>query len=229
MVRSMSLGKYTKRLTPVCFTTMAGSFVLGTGGHNRQNRIVYRRDGKEKFGAGNPVRVLKTIEDGVSAFDAREKSVSSRGLGSAGILNAENIGDSEIGAAFILLCVHAGFKRGEKGTAARDEIAELLALGVTEQRDIRQEQDIVVLEVIGGEIVFMHEVEWESAFEQRVVEALHGLGAVSFSRGLIKQLGSLSHHDCDICHRALVFEMAVVSRKPIEEFASRFLPSAIRP
>ena len=101
-------------------------------------------------------------------LDAGQVGVADRADDVAGLPNAEHIGQAEIGSALVALVVQAGLERGQQRAAGIHVGAQLAALLVAEQGGVGQQQRGVFRQVLGRELVFVHEIEEEAAFEQGV-------------------------------------------------------------
>ena len=165
------------------------------------------------------------------AFDAAVVGVAIRADHIAGLADAEQIGEAKIRAPVQIFVVEAGFKAGHDRSAGSHVVADLLALVVAKHGDIRQQERTVFAEAFGIEAVFVHEVESESAAEQRIVNALRRLVhvvRVSACRGTgIEKLRALSHDNADVCDGSASRQVGIVLCRPVEIIGADFLPAAV--
>ena len=73
--------------------------------------------------------------------------------------------------------VERGLERGDQAAAALDELAELLALGVGERGNVRQDEQLESFHVFTIEQLLVHHVKRNAGLDQGVGDAeLAGLG-----------------------------------------------------
>ena len=92
-----------------------------------------------------------------------------------------------------------------------------------------KQQRGVLRQVFRRELIFMHEIEQEAAFEQGVVHPVHVLPHERSARRLVEQVRPLAHHHAQIGDRALIDEVGVVLGHPVEIFVRRLQPAAVLP
>jgi len=85
------------------------------------------------------------------------------GIDGTVIGRAEQIGETEIGAAVSPLVVERSFVRGDDAAAALDEFANLVALARGESGDIREDQNLEWIDVCRIEQSIVHHLEWMRA------------------------------------------------------------------
>src|SRR5436305_14305388 len=99
-------------------------------GDHGEDWAIDGRDGQAVFGARNPVRVREAAEYLVLFLDAGEIGIAERADDLAVLANAEDVGQSEIGAALVALGVKAGLEGGKERAAGIYIGAQLAALFV---------------------------------------------------------------------------------------------------
>src|SRR5450631_1359827 len=132
------------------------------------------------------------------ALDAAHESVAYACAPFARDMNAKQICNAEVLAAFVALVKEACLERGHNGAATLRETLKRSALLVTEQCDIGQDHGLVLLQFVCKQILFVEEVEEEAAFNERVVDSMdvpHWIAQVS---GPIEVLRMLPHHHGDV-------------------------------
>ena len=102
-----------------------------------------------------------------------------------------------------------------------------MALLVTEQRHIGQNQRFVLLQRVCGQFFLMHEIEEEATLKQRRVKSIHVVRDIYARRCFVEQVCTLSHHNANVGDAVLVPEMRIVPRCPLEELARRLEHPAI--
>ena len=135
-------------------------------------------------------------------FDARVVCIAVGADEVSGFVDAEQIGETEVGAGRQVFIVEAGFEAGHERAAGLDIVADLLALAVAKHGDVGEEQDAVFAEVFGVETVFVHVVEGKAAAEECLVHAVGGFAHVGAGlrcgRAFVEKLRALSHDDADV-------------------------------
>ena len=96
-------------------------------------------------------------------FDARIVGIAVGADDVSSLVDAEQIGKSEICAPIQVFIVEAGLKTGHDRAAGADVVANLLALAIAEHGDVRQQERAIFAQLFRVETVFMDEVESKAA------------------------------------------------------------------
>ena len=106
-------------------------------------------------------------------FDARQVRVAVGADDLARLMDAEDVRQAEVGAAFVVLVKHAGLEGGQQRASAVYISAQLPALPVAEQGRVGKQQCRILLQILRRHFLFVHEIEEKAAFQQGVVHAVH--------------------------------------------------------
>lgn len=77
-------------------------------------------------------------------------------------VDAEQIGEAEVGSLIEVFVVEAGLEAGHDRSAGVNVVTDLLALAVAEHSDIGQKKSAVLAKVLWIKAIFVHEVEGEA-------------------------------------------------------------------
>src|SRR5262252_258323 len=161
-------------------------------------------------------------------FDPAVVGVAVGSDGISGFADAQQVCEAEFRAGLKILIVQAGLEARHDGSAGLHISAELLALSIAENGNVRQQQRTVFADPFKIEAVFVHEVEGEAAAEESFVKAVSCLAHVcmgmSRGRARVEKLRALPDDNSDVCQGAPGLEVSVVFLGPLEIVSADFLP-----
>src|SRR6185437_2519763 len=132
---------------------------------------------------GNPFSFLKAGSDGVALMNLLEMDGEDGlhrfvlgALAGPGLADAKEMTEGEVRAWLSGLIIEAGLEGGEKRPALLNVLLERMALGITQQRDVRENERGVAIEVLVCEILLMNEVKGNAGLSKHGIHALNGVG-----------------------------------------------------
>ena len=149
--------------------------ILHEAWDDSENRILHWLERHTILCAGEPVGVGEAVKDRMLAFNAAIVRVAYGADDISGLVDAEQIGESEFRTPLQVFVVEAGLEAGHDRSAGLHVVADLLALAVAKHGDIRQQECAIFAEAFRLETVFVYEVKSETTSEQRFVDALRRL------------------------------------------------------
>ena len=148
-------------------------------------------------------------------------------------MNCEHIGQLKVGTRFAPFVVTGGFKRSEKRTASTNVLPNSFTLSIAEVSCIGKKNGAIFFQIRRFEISFVYEVEYKTAFQQRVVKSLQIIDrstAIARASGFwagIESNGALRIQDGQIGNRTPIAKMRFVARMPTQEGATNFPPAIV--
>ena len=141
------------------------------GGNDAQQWGRICLHGNAVLGSGQQGGAIETLQNWMRLLDARV-TVSLRADDLACGVNCEHIGQLKVGTRFAPFVVTGGFKRSEKRTASTNVLPNSFTLSIAEVSCIGKKNGAIFFQIRRVEISFVYEVEYKTAFQQRVVKSL---------------------------------------------------------
>ena len=130
--------------------------------------------------------------------------------------HAEDVGKAEVIPALAELVEERGREGREQASAALDVASDRVALGVGQRRRVGEDEQPELIEAVRGQEGFVHELERDARFDERVIHAEHViLGAVARRHAGVVGLGLLGVKQRDACEWRFVAEVAFVLEMPL--------------
>ncbi len=163
----------------------------------------------------------------MALFDACVVGISLRSFDISRHARPEDIGQSELFSAHALVVVARRLEGPDQSAALARVAAQLLALPIAQHRDVGQNHGRIFLQRLRVEVVLMHEIEQEAAFQQGVVHALQKVARRSAAGRCVERIHALAKDHRHARQRLLVDEVRLVLRDPLKEIAPRRAPALV--